>query len=237
MSSSKAELHLLPAPLADDAPIEASIPKGTRTAVRSIRHFICETPKRARRFLKALDLDHELQQLNFYPLNKHTDPEDLPSYLTPCLEGHDTALLSDAGCPGIADPGGDLIALAHKKGIPVRPLTGPSSITMALMASGMNGQRFRFHGYAPHGDKELKKLLERMGNDARKGETQLIMETPYRNERLLRAFLHWGDPELRLCIAIELTSERGSVQSMAIKDWEKEHPEFHKRPAIFVLGN
>lgn len=235
MNRSKADLYLLPSLIAD-APLEANIPEGALEAVRNIRHFICETPKSARRSLKKMGLVHPLQELSFYPLNKHTDPEDIPSYLTPCLEGYDSALISDAGCPGVADPGAELIALAHAKGVRVRPLPGPSSIFMTLMASGMNGQRFRFHGYAPHEDKELKKLLERMEQDARDGETQLIMETPYRNDRLFDAFLKRADPDLRLCIAIDLTAKTESVRTLPLQEWDAERPKLHKRPAVFALG-
>lgn len=235
MSSRKADLYLLPSPLSE-APIEASIPKGAQEAVQDIRHFICETPKTARRYLKKLPLSHQLQELTLYPLNKHTEPEDLPSYLTPCIEGYDSAILSDAGCPGIADPGAELVTIAHEKGIRVIPLSGQSSILMTLMASGLNGQRFRFHGYAPHDDRELKKLVGKMAHDARQGETQLIMETPYRNDRLLAALLRVADPELRLCIAVDLGQSSDPIRTLPLKSWDGHKPKLHKRPAVFALG-
>ncbi len=204
--------------------------------VAGIRHFICETPKPARRFLKQLPLETDLQDLYFYPLNKRTEPERLPEYLEPCLNGERMALLSDAGCPGIADPGSELVDLAHRYGIPVVPLPGPSSLFLALMGSGLNGQRFRFHGYAPYNDKELKKLLGEMKRDAKGGETQLIMETPYRNERLLDAFLKLDDGDLRLCIAADLNGAEAFIRTLPIHEWQKERPPLHKRPAVFLLG-
>jgi 16S rRNA (cytidine1402-2'-O)-methyltransferase len=232
----KGDLFLLPSPLADDPQLQ-NIPAGTGNSVRHIRHFICETPKSARRYLKRLGLAHELQELHFYPLNKHSDPEDIPSFLDPCLEGSDTALLSDAGTPGVADPGAEVVSMAHEKEIRVKPLVGPSSPILALMASGLNGQNFRFHGYAPREKKELKDRMKGMERDARGGESQLIMETPYRNDRLFDAFLEHVDPELRLCIALELTAEEETVTTLPIGDRrKKDRPRLHKRPAIFILG-
>lgn len=235
-SEKKGDLFLLPSPLAEDPHLQ-NIPKGTHGSVRHVRHFICETPKSARRYLKSLGLKHELQELRFYPLNKHSDPEEIPSFLDPCLEGWDTVLLSDAGTPGVADPGAQVVSLAHERGVRVRPLVGPNSPILALMASGLNGQNFRFHGYAPREKKELKERMKGMERDAKNGESQLIMETPYRNDRLFDAFLEHVGPELRLCIALELTAGDEFVKTSPIADWKKkERPALHKRPGIFILG-
>ncbi|MFB6258462.1 MAG: SAM-dependent methyltransferase [Flavobacteriales bacterium] len=235
MKNPSADLFLLPSPLAE-SPIEHSIPAGTFQSVRHIRHFICETPKSARRYLKELGLELSLQELRFHPLNKHTDDQDVPALLSPCLEGEDTALLSDAGSPGIADPGARLVRYAHQRGVRVRPLVGPSSPFLALMGSGLNGQQFRFHGYAPLDPQDLKKRIGRMNEDALQGESQLIMETPYRNDRLLDALLKNGNADLNLCIALELGGEEELVRTLPVPEWEKERPTLHKRPAIFILG-
>ncbi len=236
MNSRSAKLYLLPSPLSDADPT-TSIPEGTRSAVSSIRHFICETPKSARRYLKRLGIDNELGDLNFYPLNVRTDPADIPAYLDPCRQGSHTALLSDAGSPGVADPGARIIAMAHREGIPVVPLVGPSSFLLALMASGLNGQRFSFHGYAPYEKKDLKRLIEKMSARAKEGESQLLMETPYRNERLLDAFLQHAYSDLKLCIARDLTGKDEFVRTLSVQDWKKERPALHKVPAVFILGS
>ncbi len=235
MSSSKGELYLLPTPIAGNDPTRV-LPTRAIDAVLGIRHFICETPRTARRWLKELPLEHPLEELHFHPIGKKSDPSEFPSYLTPCEEGENMALLSDAGCPGVADPGAEIVSLAHRKGIQVHPLIGPSSILQTLMASGLNGQSFRFHGYAPYDEKALKRLIVSMQKDAEKGETQMIMETPYRNGRLLQAFLEHGDPRASLCIAVEIGNEGGYVRTRSLAEWGQEAPDLHKRPAVFAFG-
>lgn len=235
MSEDRAKLYLLPTPLSD-APRSMSIPSGVSAAIHHVRHFICEDPKTARRYLKGSELRTPLEALTFYPLHKHSDPSEVPHYLDPCLEGADMVLLSDAGAPAVADPGGRIVAMAHEKGVRVRPLVGPNAPLMALMASGMNGQRFRFHGYAPHGTPALKKLIGKMKKDAMGGESQIIMETPYRNDRLFQAFLQHKTPSLYLSIAMDLTGEEETVRTLPLTDWDTGMLNMHKRPAIFILG-
>jgi 16S rRNA (cytidine1402-2'-O)-methyltransferase len=235
MKNPSAKLYLLPTPISETDPEEA-LPKSALEAVAGLRHFICEHPRSARRHLKRFPLEAQLQDLTFYPLHKHSDPSEHPSYLSPIEKGCDVALLSDAGCPGVADPGAEIVALAHRKRIPVHPLIGPSSILQTLMASGLSGQRFRFHGYAPYDDKDLKKLIASMSRDASSGETQLIMETPYRNERLLKAFLDHGPSGLRLCIAVDLGNANGQVRTQLLSEWKEGNFDLHKRPAVFALG-
>lgn len=235
MSPKKAELFLLPTPLSN-TPLKHQIPEGSRDRVRSLRHFICETPKIARRHLKSLDPEVPIGELELYSIGKQSDPADFPGFLSPCENGTDMALLSDAGCPGIADPGASIVRSAHERGIRVRPLIGPSSFTLALMASGLNGQQFSFHGYSPYDARALKNKLQELERRAKNDESQIIMEAPHRNMRLLEAFIDGVDPQLQLCIARELTGTNEFIKTRPIGSWKGKKPELHKIPTLFILG-
>jgi 16S rRNA (cytidine1402-2'-O)-methyltransferase len=205
---------------------------------RGLANFVVETPKAARQFLKTLSPDRPLQSIALGELNEHTPADRAMELLAPALNGHDLGLISDAGCPGVADPGALLVAAAHRAGISVVPLVGPSAVLLALMASGMNGQSFAFHGYLPaKPGARITALRELDQAIARTGATQIFIETPYRNEALVSAIFSGCRPELRLCVAVDLTLQTEEVQSRAIAEWRvASRPSLARRPAIFLLG-
>lgn len=234
--STTASLYLIPVPLAE---IEHGLclPEYNAAIVRRTKHFVVENVRSARRFIKAVDRAIDIDQLHFYELNKHTSAADLVSYITPLLSGEDMGLVSEAGCPAVADPGSDLVALAHKRGIRVEPLVGPSSILLSLMASGFNGQGFSFKGYLPIDDRariQTLKDLEQRATQQR--ETQIFIETPYRNDRMLEEILKHCRPTTRLCIACELTSPSSWIETKTLAQWAKAKPTIGKRPTIFLIG-
>jgi 16S rRNA (cytidine1402-2'-O)-methyltransferase len=219
-------------------PPSSVLPQETLAVARRLRHFVAETPKAARQFLKSLEPLVPLQSIAIAELSEHTLPAHVADLLDPALAGNDLGLVSDAGCPGIADPGAWLVAAAHRAGIQVVPLPGPSAILLALMASGFNGQAFSFHGYLP------AKVEARLGaikslDEAvvRTGATQVFIETPYRNEAMLDALLATCRPATQLCVAVDLTLPSEQVISAAIAAWRKAaRPALAKRPAVFLLG-
>ncbi len=232
----KGILYLLPATLGDPD-TGYTIPTEVRRKVREIRVFIVENLRSARRYLKSLDRGTEIDRLVFHELNEHTPPDLIPSFLQELHQGTDTAVITEAGVPGVADPGAEIVRLAHEQGIRVVPFTGPSSILLALMASGLNGQQFRFHGYLPVQKQERKKKIREMDAVLKgTGETQLFIETPYRNDPLLADLLEVCDPSTMLCIAVDLTMESEEIRTRSIAAWQKDIPSLHKRPAIFLLG-
>lgn len=234
--SSTPTLYLIPVPLAEVSH-ESCLPTYNATIIRSLRHFIVENVRSARRFLKAVDRSIEIDSLAFYELNKHTTPEAIASYLSPMKQGESIGVISEAGCPAVADPGSDVVALAHREGFRVEPLVGPSSILMALMGSGFNGQRFAFLGYLPIDDgaraQAIRELEHRLLTTS---ETQIFIETPYRNERLVEELIRLCKPSTRLCIACDLTSPEAILQTRTLSAWRGKIPALHKRPCIFVLG-
>ncbi|MDO5685999.1 MAG: SAM-dependent methyltransferase [Neisseria sp.] len=228
-------LYLLPTPLGEtDTPW--LLPHDA-AKIRPIRHFVVEAEKTARRHLKLLSLDTPLQQLHLSLLNEHTAADRLPEMLQPLLAGHDVALMSEAGCPAVADPGAALVALAHQRNIPVMPLVGPSSLLLALMASGANGQSFAFKGYLPAAGDERKLALRTLEKRIQhSGESQIFIETPYRNPALLTDMLGTLNDHTRLCIAADLTLPDQLIASHSIAAWKKRTlPDLKKRPCIFVL--
>lgn len=230
-------LHILPVPLAEGNPDQIFAPEVCKTA-ETIRHWIVETPKIARAHLKLLAANIDVSEQRLYPLDKHHPERNGGHLLQPCLEGHSMGLISDAGVPGVADPGSRVIEAAHALGIRVLPWTGPSSILLGLMASGFNGQQFQFHCYLPHDNSERKRLWGAMERAVRNGQTQIFIETPYRNDKLVEEVCQSLGPDLHLCIACDLTAESEYIRSQAIQDWKKDkhRPSLHKRPAIFLLG-
>lgn len=228
-------LYLIPTTLGDTEPLEV-LPLTIKRTVEEIDHYIVENEKSARRFIKKITPRKSQAQLEMYLLNKYTEPELLPDYLQPCLQGHDVGVLSEAGCPGVADPGAVIVRLAHEKGIRVVPMVGPSSILLALMASGLNGQNFAFNGYLPIDPQERRKLLKGLEKKSRElGQTQLFMETPYRNEKLFAELLRTLRPDTLLCVGADLTLKTEWIRTMTISQWNGKTPGLHKRPAIFAI--
>lgn len=230
-------LYLLPNTLGNPdttRTIPAAVPELTRV----VKIYIVENLRSARRFLKSLDRSIDIDQLVFYELNEHTTFEEIPDFLNEVIEGADAAVLSEAGLPGVADPGALVVAMAHQKGIRVIPLTGPSSVLLSLMASGLNGQAFTFHGYLPVKQPErVKKIRELDLTVKRKKETQIFIEAPYRNDGLLSDILASCDSSTLLCVAADLTMESEYIRTKSVGDWKKEkRPSLHKRPVIFLLG-
>lgn len=236
MQKKKGVLYLVPNTLGNPD-TGLTLPEQVARTAAGIRIFIVEDRRNARRFLKMLDPGIEIGSLVFHELNKHTPPGDIPGFLQGCLDGLDTALISEAGVPGVADPGAAVVRHAHEKGIRVVPVTGPSSILLALMASGLNGQSFRFHGYLPvnRGDR-IRAIKELEQESKRSGETQIFIETPYRNNALLTDILQICGPGTQLCLAADLTLDSEWIRTMSIAAWKKEKPDLHKRPAVFLVG-
>lgn len=229
-------LYLLPCTLGD-TPAQQVLPQHVITIARSLSYFVVEQAKTARQFLSALKHEQAIQSLHFSTLNEHTAAQDVAALLTPLLQGHDVAIISEAGCPGIADPGALLVDLAHRKGIKVVPLVGPSSILLSLMASGLNGQCFAFHGYLPIEEQERKKMLARLEDESSKRQqTQLFIETPYRNDKLFASLLNHCAATTRLCIACDITLPTEQIQTRSIAQWKKAPPPaLNKRPSLFLF--
>jgi 16S rRNA (cytidine1402-2'-O)-methyltransferase len=232
----KGILYLVPNTLGNPD-TSTTIPEGIRSRVMHISVFIVENLRNARRYLKSLNREIDIDSLTFYELNEHTRVEEIPSFLVELEQGRDAAVISEAGVPGVADPGAAVVSLAHEKGIRVVPLTGPSSILLALMASGLNGQAFCFHGYLPvKGAERIKKIREIEQMAIRKGETQLFIEAPYRNDALLKDILESCRSSTRLCIAADITLDTEFIFTKTISAWLTKKPALHKRPVLFLLG-
>ena len=228
-------LYLLPVTLGDTS-IEKVLPSYNAEIIRGIRHFIVEDIRSARRFLKKVDHDIDIDSLTFYPLNKHTSPEDISGYLKPLIGGASMGVISEAGCPAVADPGADVVAIAQRKKLKVVPLVGPSSIILSVMASGFNGQSFEFHGYLPIEPGERSKKLKALEQRAyTENQTQLFIETPYRNHKMIEDILQNCRPQTKLCIAANITCDDEYIQTRAVKDWKGNLPDLSKIPCIFLL--
>lgn len=228
-------LYLIPVTLGD-TPIENVLPSYNKEIICELRHFIVEDVRSARRFLKKTAREIDIDTLTFYTLNKHTSPEELSGYLKPLINGISMGVISEAGCPAIADPGADVVAIAQKKRLKVIPLVGPSSIILSVMGSGFNGQSFAFHGYLPiepgERAKKLKALEQRVYAE---DQTQLFIETPYRNHKMVEDILHNCRPQTKLCIAANITCEGEYIQTRAVKEWQGHIPDLSKIPCIFLL--
>lgn len=231
----RGKLYLIPTTLGDTEPLEV-LPLSIKRVIENTTHFIVENEKTARRFIKRITPNKPQPSLILYTLNKYTGPEEFNSYLKPCLEGQDIGIISEAGCPGIADPGADIVALAHQKSIKVVPLVGPSSILLAMMGSGMNGQSFAFTGYLPIDKNERRKEIKNLERRSREfQQSQAFIETPYRNNKLLGDLIQGLKPDTRLCIATDITLASEYIVTKPIAEWKKSHPDLHKRPAIFII--
>lgn len=242
MSSTKTgTLYLLPVGLASPGDTAADweqwLPAATREGACALSHFVVEDAKTARASLKAIGHPTPLRDLNIQEIPKQTDENTFKTLLAPLLGGHDLGLMSEAGCPAVADPGALLVRAAHAAGIKVRPLVGPSSLLLALMASGLDGQRFAFHGYLPARDPERSKAIQDLEKESRRlRQTQLFIETPYRNTALLQALLKNCQPATRLCIASDLTLASENIVTDSINGWRKRNaPDIDKRPTVFLL--
>lgn len=229
-------LYLIPVTLGDDE-IGKALPPDVVSLAQKLDTFIVENEKTARRFLGAIKTHKPVRELTMMTLNEHTMDQELPALLAPLLEGRDIGLMSEAGCPGVADPGAKLAALAHRKGIRVAPLVGPSSILLGLMASGLDGQRFTFLGYIPSEKAARVQKLREIEQASRKNrETQIFIETPYRNQHLLEDILASCNGETRLCVACNVSLEDESIVTKRIADWKNTSlPDLHKKPTVFLL--
>jgi 16S rRNA (cytidine1402-2'-O)-methyltransferase len=228
-------LFLIPVPLADEAAAKSFTPYLVDT-INSIKEYIVENEKTARRFLKEAGLKTPQSELIIHDYGKHNRDAGLKEFFKGLTAGNNVGLMSEAGCPGIADPGADIVAEAHRKGIKVVPLVGPSSILLALMASGFNGQSFIFHGYLPIDKIERSKRIKELEGLAEKNkQTQIFIETPFRNDSMLQDVLKSCKPNTRLCIACDITAPTEFIKTMSITDWQKALPDLRKRPAIFLL--
>lgn len=229
-------LYLLPVTLGDDR-LARALPADVIALAQQLDTFVVENEKTARRFLGLIKTIKPVRELEMLVLNEHTADKELPALLAPLLAGKDIGLMSEAGCPGIADPGARLAELAHRKGIRVAPLVGPSSILLGLMASGLNGQRFSFLGYLPSDKAErIRQLKELEKVSQRDRETQIFIETPYRNQHMLEDILVHCQPQTRLCVASNVSLENELIISRSIAEWRKATlPDLHKQPTVFLL--
>lgn len=229
------KLFLIPAPLGD-VELAEIIPVNVQLRIASLKHFIVEHPKTARQFLKRIGCARPLQEIEMQVLNEHTPFNQIDRLLAPLFVGEDMGLLSEAGCPTIADPGANLVRAAHQKRIAIIPLVGPSSILLALMASGLNGQNFRFHGYLPVKDElRIKEISQLEEESARTHQTQIFIEAPYRNQKLLEILAQNCRDKTNLCIACELTLTSEYIVTKTIKEWRGHLPDINKRPTVFLL--
>ncbi|MCF7568165.1 SAM-dependent methyltransferase [Sabulilitoribacter arenilitoris] len=235
MNSSIGNLYLIPTTLGDNAPLEV-LPISVKKVVEEVNTYIVENEKSARRFIKKISSGKPQASLNIFHLNKFTDAIELPEFLEPCLKGIDVGLLSEAGCPGVADPGADIVKLAHQKNIKVVPLVGPSSILMAMMSSGMNGQSFAFNGYLPIDKAERRKEIKRLERlSFEQNQSQIFIETPYRNNKMIEDLSRILDSNTEVSIACDITLPTEYIKTQTANDWKKNMVDLHKRPTIFII--
>lgn len=230
----KTALYLIPVMLSDE-PLDKVLPAYNLQIVKEIKYFIVENVRSARRFLKKCDRTIDIDSLTFYTLDKHTRPEEIGDYLNPLIEGNAMGVISEAGCPAIADPGADVVAMAQRRGLKVVPLVGPSSILLSLMASGFNGQSFAFQGYLPIDAAKRQKKLHEMERNVAAGQTQIFIETPYRNNKLVAELSHQLRGDLRLCVACDVTGATEEITTRPVREWAKAKYNYDKRPAIFLI--
>ncbi|MGA1226540.1 MAG: SAM-dependent methyltransferase [Tamlana sp.] len=229
------KLYLIPTTLGDNDPLEV-LPISVKETIEKISIFIVENEKTARRFIKRICPEKSQPALKLFLLNKHSDVNELPTFLEACLHGLDIGLISEAGCPGVADPGAEIVKIAHQKNIKVVPLVGPSSILMAIMSSGMNGQSFSFNGYLPIDKGERKnevKRLERLSYEH--DQSQIFIETPYRNNKMLEDLTNYLDNQTNICVACDITLSSEFIKTKTAIEWKKNMVDLHKRPTIFII--
>ena len=235
MENNKGRLYLIPSPLGDNEPSEV-IPQPVLESLKRFRTFVVEKVRTARRYLSKAGLKGHIGELQFHELNEHTDAATVEGYLRLFDGGNDVALISEAGLPAVADPGAQLVALAHRHGIEVVPAVGPSSLMLALMASGLNGQSFAFCGYIPAKTDERRsrlKTLEKVSAQLR--QTQILIETPYRNDSLFADILSVCSPSVRVCVAVNITMPDAYIRTRKVSEWKKEGLVIGKRPCVFLI--
>ena len=230
-----ATLYLIPTSLGDTE-LDKILPSGNAEIVSSIRYFIVENIRTTRRFLKKINREINIDEITFFELNQHTKPEEIFRFLQPLKAGNDMGIISEAGCPAIADPGADVVALAQTQNFNVVPLVGPSSILLSLMASGFNGQSFAFLGYLPVQQGERIKALKKMENRIySEHQTQIFIETPYRNMKMLEDIIATCQPDTKLCIAADITLDTEFIKTKTVSAWKNQFPDLNKRPTIFLI--
>lgn len=228
-------LYLIPS-LLGDTPVDHVLPPYNREVVLGIRHFIVEEVRTARRFLKQVDRSIDIDQLTFFTLNKHTPKEEISAMLAPLEQGLPMGVISEAGCPAVADPGADVVAIAQRKRLKVVPLVGPSSIILSVMGAGFNGQNFAFNGYLPIDQDERTRTLRKLEQRAcSEDQTQIFIETPYRNQKMIQELVKTLKPQTRICVAAALTCPEEYICTRTAKEWGAQMPELPKIPCIFLI--
>lgn len=230
-------LYLIPVELGE-TPVSQVLPEYNHQVILGIKHFIVENVRSARRFLKRVDKSINIDELTFYELNKHTSPKDITGYLDALQQGMPMGVISEAGCPAVADPGADVVAIAQRRGLKVVPLVGPSSIILSVMGSGFNGQSFAFNGYLPIEQGERTRKIKALETRAyTESQTQLFIETPYRNHKMIEELCATCRPQTRLCVAAGITCENEYIKTRTIQDWKKakDLPDLSKTPCIFLI--
>ena len=235
MNKTKGKLFLIPSVIAENTG-DTVLSGQVYEICRNTTFYLAENIRTARRFISSLEIGISIPDLQFSVLDKKTPDGEVAALMQPLLEGHDVGVLSEAGCPGVADPGARAVAWAHKKGVQVVPLVGPSSILLALMASGMSGQSFAFHGYLPVKGPEKVQAIRQLEKQAQQGQTQIFMETPYRNNQLLADLLQCCHSGSMLCVASGITGENEIIKTLPVAEWKKQKIDLHKIPTIFLLG-
>lgn len=231
----QAALYLIPVTIGE-TPIEKVLPSHNKEIILQIKHFIVENVRSARRFLKKVDSAIDIDELTFYELNKHTDTSVIDNYLTPIANGMSVGIISEAGCPAIADPGSDVVAIAQRMNYKIVPLVGPSSVLLSLMASGFNGQSFAFHGYLPiESGERMRKIKQMEQRINQEHQSQIFIETPYRNSKLVEDLIRNCIPSTKLCIAMNITCKDEYIKTLPIKEWKNKLPEMAKQQCIFLL--
>ncbi len=235
MVSEKGNLYLIPCPLGETPPLEV-LPLLVKKAVEEIDYYIVEQEKSARRFIKTIVPRKSQPDLQFRLINKYTDESEIPEMLAPCHQGLDVGVISDAGCPGIADPGAAVVEEAHRQGIKVVPLVGPSSILLAMMASGFNGQNFAFNGYLPIDKRERRKEIKRLERLSEEfNQSQLFIETPYRSDQLLESLISTVQHQTRICVACDITLPTEFILTLTAEEWKYKKVDLNKRPTLFII--
>lgn len=230
----KGKIYLIPTTLGDTE-LNSVIPLEVQQLIPTLQYFIVENIRTARRYLKKVDKSIDIDALTFFELNKHSSANEISTYID-AIETHDIGIISEAGCPGVADPGADVVKLAQEKNITVVPLVGPSSILLSLMASGFNGQNFAFNGYLPiKGNERAKKLKQLEARSLSENQTQIFIETPYRNNKLIEDIVANCNGSTQLCVAVDITLPTELIKTMPLKLWRKTNIDLHKKPAIFLL--
>lgn len=229
-------LYLIPTTLGECS-LDDVLPQKIKEVIEHCNHFIVENEKTARRFIKKICPEKSQSELILFPLNKHTPKEDLMSFLQPCKEGFSVGILSEAGCPAVADPGSEMVSLAHRNSVRVMPLVGPSSVLLSVMASGLGGQNFAFNGYLPIDKSERKSTLKRLEKRAKdENQSQIFIETPYRNEKLFQEMLQVLQKDTQICVACDVTLPTEFIRTFSVFQWQKQKTDLHKRPTIFIIG-